>query len=153
MLRVYLPLAACLLVIAGPAAPADKPYPIFTPENFTNTMQLVGRNFAAVNAAIAKNDFDTAKAQLVRSRELLATTVTYWKDRKQDDAVQILRDTLDKMSNLDTALSAEKIEPASAAALAKQIGGGCQSCHAAYREQDPQTKAYRFKNSAKAAAR
>jgi cytochrome c556 len=137
--------AALLLIFAASAVAADKPYPIFTPENFTNTMQLIGRNFAAVNSALSKNDFDSAKAQLARSRELLALTVTFWRDRKKDDATKILRDTVTRMDELDAALSAEKIDLAAAAAIAKQIGNGCQSCHTAYREQDPGTKTYRFK--------
>ena len=32
-------------------------------------MALVGRNFTGVNAALADNDFDTAKARLTRARE------------------------------------------------------------------------------------
>ncbi|HYL36724.1 MAG TPA: hypothetical protein VEV17_12495 [Bryobacteraceae bacterium] len=139
---------ALLLAGLGWAAVGDKPYPIFTPDNFVNTMQLVGRNFAAINAAVAKQDFENAKAHLVRSRELLAVTVTFWRDGKKDDAIQILRDTLTKMDALDDALSAEKIDPAAASAAAQQIGAGCQRCHAAYREQDPATKAYRFKKAA-----
>jgi len=142
-----LPITALLLIGLGIAAAADKPYPIFTPENFTNNMQLLGRNFGGVNASLAKGDFETAKAQLARTRELLAITVTFWRDRHKDDAVKILRDTLTKMDDLDTALSAEKVDPAGAVGIAKQIGAGCQSCHSKYREQDAATKAYRFKKS------
>ena len=141
-------ITALLLTGLAWAAVGDKPYPIFTPDNFVNTMQLVGRNFAAINNALAKQDFDNAKAHLVRSRELLAVGITFWRDRKKDDAIQTLRDTLAKMDALDDALSAEKIDAASATAIAKQVGGGCQRCHAAYREQDPATKAYRFKKAA-----
>jgi len=134
-----------LLAGLGWAAFGDKPYPIFTPPNFASTMQLLGPNFAAVNAALAKNDFENAKAHLVRSRELLAITVTFWRDRKKDDAIKILRDTLTKMDALDNALSSEHIDPDAATAIAKQVGAGCQSCHTLYREQDPGTKGYRFK--------
>jgi len=145
MRGLVLPLTAVLLVSAGTLAAADKQYPVFTPDNFVNNMKLVGRNFAAVNAALAKSDYDTAKAQLTRSRELLAITITFWRDRKKDDAIKILRDGLSEMDELDASLSAEKIDPAAATALAKQAGAACQACHAAYREQDPATKAFRVK--------
>jgi hypothetical protein len=137
--------AALMVAGLGWAALGDKPYPIFTPPNFVSVMQLLGPNFAAVNAALAKNDFENAKAHLVRSRELLAISITFWRDRKKDDAIKILRDTLTKMDDLDSALSSDHIDQAAATAIAKQIGTGCQGCHTLYREQDPDTKRYRFK--------
>jgi hypothetical protein len=125
---------------------ADKPYPIYTPDNFTSSMKLAGRNFGAVTAAVNGKDFETAKAQLVRTRELLAVTITYWRDRNKQDAIKILRDALTKIDALDTALSAETVDAAKASALTQQIGAACQACHAVYRDQDPNTKSYRFKS-------
>jgi hypothetical protein len=124
---------------------AQKPNPVFTYDDFNNAMKTLGRNFAAVNSLISKDDFDGAKGQLARSRELLATTITFWRDRKKDDAVKMLRDELAKLDELDAALSAEKVDPARVNAVAKQAGAACQTCHAVYREQDPQSKAYRLK--------
>lgn len=128
------------------AAAGDKRYPVFTPPNFVTNMKLLGPNFAAVNAELAKNDFESAKAHLVRARELLAITITYWRDRKKDDAVQILRETLTKMDELDSALSSDSIDAAAAMAIVKQVAAGCGRCHGLYREQDPATQIYRFKN-------
>jgi hypothetical protein len=132
------------LALAVTAAAQTK-YPIFTPANFVDTMKTVGVNFSAVNAAIAGKDFATAKAQLIRSRERLALTITFWRDRKKDDEVRILRDALTRMDDLDALLSANPIDGAAAGAAVKQIGANCQACHAANREQDPTTHAYRFK--------
>jgi hypothetical protein len=137
----WLALVAASLLVTG----AEKPYPVFTADNLASNMKLVGRNFAAVNTSIANNDFETAKAQLTSSRELLAVTITFWRDRKKDDAIKILKGAIAKMDDLDAALSAEKVDAADASVIAKQIGGACQACHAIYREQDPNTKAYRFK--------
>lgn len=138
-------LQVAMLIGAGWAPGADKPYPIFTPDNFSNTMKTVGRNFGGLNASLAKGDFETAKAQAVRTREQLAITVSFWRDRKKDDALKILRDAIVKMDSLDTTLSADKIDGQGASALTKQIGAACQSCHSMYRVQDPATKAYRLK--------
>jgi hypothetical protein len=138
--------APLLLVVVGLSGAADHTYPIFTADQLTSTMKLVGRNFAAVNASLAQKDFETAKAQLTRSRELLAVTITFWKDRKKDDAIKILNNAVTKMDDLDTALSLEDVDLAAASAIAKQIGAGCQACHGIYREQDPATKAYRLKS-------
>jgi len=137
--------AAAAVVVLVATAAAQTKYPIFTAANFVDTMKIVGVNFAAVNTAIASQDFPTAKAQLIRSRERLALTITFWRDRKKADAVTILRDALNGMDDLDTLLSATPVNGTAAGAAVKQIGTKCQSCHAAYREQDASTRAYRFK--------
>ena len=146
MKRYVLPLAVLLLAALAWAAVGDKPYPVFTPDNFANNMRLLGPNFAAVNAALAASDFENAKAHLVRSRELLAITITFWRDRKKDDAVKILRDTLARMDDLDSDLSSEHIDPEAAKRVGTQIAAGCQSCHSLYREQIPGSKGYRIKD-------
>jgi cytochrome c556 len=136
---------AAVVLIAASLLVAQKPNPVFTYDDFTNAMKTLGRNFAAVNSLISKNDYDGAKGQLARSRELLATTITFWRDRKKDDAVKMLRDELAKFDELDAALSAEKVDPARVNVVVKQAGAACQTCHAVYREQDPQSKGYRLK--------
>ncbi len=138
--------AATVVLLIVTAASAQTNYLIFTPENFVDTMKTVGVNVSAVNAALVKRDFPTAKAQLIRSRERLALTITFWRDRKKDDAITILRDALRQMDDLDTLLSAGSVDAGAASSLVKQIGANCQSCHAAYREQDQSTHAYRFKS-------
>jgi cytochrome c556 len=137
-----------ILGIAGlRAAAADdkKPYPVFTAEHFVSAMKTVGQAFTATNAAVTRSETDDAKAYLAISRDRLATTITFWRDRNRDDAVKILRQTLSLMDQLDVALSAEKVDTATTGNLAKQIGASCQSCHQTYREQDPSTKSYKFK--------
>ena len=140
-----------LLVVLGVAAGGawasaqEKRYPIFTAEHFVSAMKTVGQAFVAVNASLGRNEFEDSKAYLVISRDRLATTITFWRDRKKDDAIKMLRDTVAKMDDLDVALSAAKIDPAAVAARVKQIGASCEACHAIYREQDPVTKAYKLK--------
>jgi hypothetical protein len=134
---------------ARPAAAQDRnPYPIYTPDQFESTMKAVGLNFAGASALVAKSDFEAAKAQFVRMREQLATTITFWRDRRKDDAVTMLRSTVAKLDEVDAALSRESIEPSAVTALVKEVGAGCQACHGKYREQDPATKAYRVKADA-----
>jgi hypothetical protein len=144
MRRLTLGIAAVSL-ISGVLLFAQKPYPVFTPDDFSIAMKALGRNYAAVNSLISKNDFDGAKSQLARTRELLATTITFWRDRKKNDAIKMLRDDVSKLDDLDAALSAEKVDPAAVNAIVMQAGSACQSCHAVYRDQDSNTKEYRFK--------
>ena len=146
------PLALPALVVLGlwtvatTVATAQQPaYPIYTQDDFVKTMKSVGQNFGAIGPALTANDFEAAKERVVRSREQLATTVTFWRKHKKDDAIKMWRSAIAKMDELDTALSAENVNKDAAAALVKEVGGACSACHAQYREQDPTTKAYRLK--------
>jgi cytochrome c556 len=138
-----------VVVVASGAAIAQKnPFRNYTEEKFVQNMQTAGRNYAAVTDLLAKNDYESAKAQLTRAREQLAITVTLWRDRKKNDALKLLKDALDSTDDLDAALSAESVEPSVIRATSQRLAAACQACHAVYRDQDPATKAYRVKREA-----
>ena len=132
------------VAVAVTPAQEEKPYPIYTPDHFVAAMKTVGQAYALVKSSAAKNDVDEAKAFLAISRDRLATTITYWRDRKKDDAVRMLRNVLTKMDELDAALSADTLDRTAVDAIGKQVETGCTACHQAYREQDPVTKAFRI---------
>jgi cytochrome c556 len=138
-----------LVVVAGApgaAARAQKnPYRHYTEEKFTQNMQAAGRNYEAVRAFVAKNDYESAKAQLTRAREQLAITVTFWRDAKKDDAVTLMRRALNGMDDLDRALGAERVDPAVVQTVSARITTACDACHAVYRERDPATNGFRVK--------
>jgi hypothetical protein len=138
-------LALAMAGLSTTARAQEKPYPIFTVDQFVSAMKTVGQAFAAVNASLARNEAEDSKAYLAISRERLATTITFWRDRRKDDAIALLRTALTKMDDLDAALSLPSVDAVAVAAAAKQVQSSCQPCHALYREQDPSTKAYRLK--------
>lgn len=144
--RQTLPVVAVLIAAASSLPAAQKAYPVFTQDDFVKFMKTVGQNFGAVNASVEMRDFESAKSQLTRSREQLAVTVTFWRDRKKDDALKFLKDTLVKMDDLDDELSKETIDPNSVSGIVRQVNASCEACHAAYREYNPATKTYRFKS-------
>ena len=123
-------------------------YPVFTAEHLDEAMKTVGLAFGLTRSAIDKNSPDNAKDYLIRSRDQLATTITFWRDRKRDDATAILRETLQKMDALDVALSEETVNQRAATELAASVAASCESCHAKYRELDPVSKAYRVRADA-----
>ena len=130
-----------------PLAQAQKPqYPIYTADHLNEAMKTVGLAFGLAEHAIAKNDVENAKDYLIRARDQLGPSITFWRDRKLDDAVTMLRDTVKKMDALDAAMSAETVDARAVAGLATQVAASCETCHAKYREQDPATKAYRVKS-------
>jgi len=134
-----------VMVAAGSAIAQKNPYRHYTEEKFVQNMQTAGRNYAAVTDLLANKDYESAKAQLTRAREQLAITMTFWRDRKKDAAVRLLRDTLDRTDDLDAALSEERVNASAITAASQRLGAACQACHALYRAQDPATKTYRLK--------
>jgi cytochrome c556 len=142
--------AALTAVLATAAATSAQknPYRNYTEEKFVQNMQSADRNYAAVKTFVAKTDYESAKAQLTRAREQMALTITFWRDTRKEDALAMLRKALNSMDDLDVALSAERVDPAAVAGAAERINAACQACHAAYREQDPSTKAYRVRRLA-----
>lgn len=139
---------AALAVDAAPSQAQEQPkqkYPIFTADHLDEAMKTVGLAFTLARSAIDKNSPENAKDYLIRARDQLATTITFWRDRKNDDAISILRETLKKMDALDAAMSTDTVDIKAAATLATSVNQSCEACHAKYREQDPSTKAYRVK--------
>ena len=133
--------AAVLVAAAGVAVIAQqRPYPVYSEYHLDRTMKLVGRNFAGAREALAAGEFETAKALFTRTREQIAVSITYWRHNGRDDAIRMLRDVLDGLDALDAALSKPPVD--AAAALATDADAACQTCHAVYREQDPDTGEY-----------
>ena len=141
-------LTGAILVVtlcSAGAAAQKNPYRNYNEQKFVENMQTAGRNYAAVTDFIARNDYESAKAQLTRAREQLAITVQFWRDKNRADAIAMLREALNSMDNLDVALGAERIDPSSLRAASGRISTACSACHTVYRDRDPETKAYRIK--------
>ena len=150
MRSLLLLVAFGLVVLAAGTRPIAaqgqaKEYPIFTADAFVAAMKTVGQAFGLVNSSLTRKEYEESKAYLAISRDRLATTIIFWRDRKKDDGVKMLREALMRLDALDEAISAERVDPAAVAAAEKQAGSACEACHAVYREQDPATKAYKFK--------
>lgn len=141
-------LVVAMVASGSVIAQKKNPYRNYTEEKFVENMQTAGRNYAAVTDLIAKNDYESAKAQLTRAREQLAITITFWRDRNKNDAVKLLRDALDRTDELDVVLSEDKVDPSAISAGSQRLAATCQACHAVYRDQNPTTKAYRLKPGA-----
>jgi len=135
-----------MVVTCGAAIAQKNPYRNYTEEKFVQNMQTAGRNYAAVTDLLARNDYESAKAQLTRAGEQLAITVTFWRERKKNDALKLLKDALDGTDDLDAALSAESVEPSVIRSTSQRLASACEACHAVYRDQDPSTRTFRMKN-------
>jgi hypothetical protein len=131
----------------GSAPGAQQTYTIYTADDLTVTMRTLGPNVERLRRALAAREYETAKEQVARSRELLAPSITFWSNHARDDAIRLLKHALSKLDDLDLGLSAETIDPTAVDANAKAVDSACESCHRIYREEDPVTKEHRLKRS------
>jgi len=118
-----------------------------SPEEFTVGMKTIGVSVAAANSAIGSGAYLDAKTQLIMARQMMASTVPFWRERKADDAVKMAKDAVAKLDALDTLLSAPTVDSAAASGAFKEVTAACATCHTAYREGDPQS-GYRIKQAA-----
>lgn len=134
----YLPalVALGLLLVSAGGSAQERPYPIFSVDHLDAVMKTLGPNVAGVRAALVEADYPTAKQRAIRSREQLATTVTFWRDRERDDALEWLRSALSRLDALDTALSVDEKDPAVLGSITAELTEYCVACHTAYRERD-----------------
>ncbi|HEY5646984.1 MAG TPA: hypothetical protein VIS76_13625 [Pseudomonadales bacterium] len=134
-----------MVLVAGAATAAQRPYPVYTEYHLDRTMTVVGRNFAGGTASLADGDVVTAKQRFARTREQIAVSITFWRHHEKDDAILMLRSVIDKLDELDAALSATPVEAVAVTVLADQTRAACETCHAVYRDKDPTTEGYRLK--------
>src|SRR5438477_13180288 len=84
-------MCALLATITGDVTSQEKkPLPIYTLDQFVAGMKTIGQAFGAVNASLGRNVYDDSKAYLAISRDRLATTITFWRDRRKEDAIKML---------------------------------------------------------------
>jgi cytochrome c556 len=127
------------------AATAVRAQVVFTTEDLDKAMKAIGRNLMLVNAAIEKKEFDEAKVRVIRAREQLTPTVSFWQNAKKPDAMKMVRTATARLDDLDVVLSRPPVDASRAAAAIRDVDAACQACHAVYREEDPATKTFRLK--------
>ena len=142
MRRFVLCAAAMMVVWFGVVGVAQTK--IATVEEYAALMKSNAQSFPAANKAIASGAYADAKTWLATGRGNFMALHVFWAEKKQDDAVGIVKDGLTKIDALDKLLSAGTVDQMAAQAAAKEVQGSCGACHKQYREGDKQT-GFKFK--------
>jgi mono/diheme cytochrome c family protein len=99
----------------------------------------------ATNKAIGSGAFADARMNVATLRQNYMALEGFWVDKKQNDAVAIVKDGLTRLDALDKTLGAASVDQMAAQAAAKEFAGAtCGACHKAYREGDAQS-GFKFK--------
>lgn len=101
----------------------------------------------ALNKAVGSGDFAGARMQVTTLRQNLTTLQTFWMEKKNAEAVKVVKEGLGRLEALDKMLAGTPDQVAAQAA-AKEFGGNtCGACHKMLREGDNQT-GFRFQAAA-----
>jgi len=145
MRRFTICLAAALIALAGAAIAQGK---IATLADHVALMKSNAQANGGLNKAVGSGDFATARMQVTTLRQNLTTLQTFWMEKKNADAVKVVKEGLGRLDALDTMLGAGTVDQVAAQAAAKEFGGmTCGACHKMLREGDAQT-GFRFQAAA-----
>jgi cytochrome c556 len=142
MRRFTICLAVALVALAGAAAIAQGG--IITLQDHVALMKSNAQANGALNKAVGSGDFAGARMQVTTLRQNLTTLQTFWTEKKNADAVKVVKEGLGRLDTLDKMLAASAPDQVAAQAAAKEFGGNtCGACHKMMREGDAQT-GFRF---------
>ena len=141
MRRFLLCASAVVVVVAAGVIAQGK----LSPEEYAKLMKANAGAAGAMNKAIASGSYADARMQVATLRTNYMALQGFWADKKQIDALMILKDGLTRLDGLDKMLGAATVDQMAAQAAAKEFGGStCGACHKAYREGDAQS-GFKFK--------
>jgi len=141
-MRRFLLCAAALMAVIVVDVLAQK---VTTVEEYAALMKANAQAAGATNKAIGSMAYADARMNVETLRKNYMALQGFWADKKQADAVTIVKDGLTQLDSLDKMLGAATVDQMAAQAAMKGFQGAtCGGCHKAYREGDAQS-GFKFK--------
>lgn len=143
-MRRFITYVAAIAIFGVGAVSAQK---ATTPADLDAAMKKVAQNNAITNKSVKSGDFAAAKVSAAAVKAALMDAENFWVINKKDDAVAMSKDSIAKVTAVETLLNAATPDPVAIAAAMKEQGGTCTACHKQYREQEGETTppTYRLK--------
>ena len=137
-----LTLSLCLSVLLVlPSQANEKPSP-----EYQKAMKELGTVNNHLRNSLKDIDFAAIEKDAAAMKAIFAVVLTYWQDKKVDDAIKLSQDAIKAATELETAAKAQN-HPAVVTAQAAIAGasssgefgaiGVCASCHTAHRVRLP----------------
>ena len=141
-MRRFLLCASTLVAVMCVGLVAQK---VTTVEEYAKLMKANAQANGAMNKAIGSGSYADARMQVATLRTNYMALQGFWADKKQNEALTIVKDGLTRLDALDKMLGAATVDQMAAQAAAKEFGGmTCGACHKAFREGDAQS-GFKFK--------
>jgi cytochrome c556 len=103
------------------------------PESFQKTMKELGAVSQSLRGHVQAKDNDAIAADAAKIKEAMNAALSFWKDRKVEDATNFATTGVKAATDLEAAAKAKNDDGVAAAARA--LNGTCMGCHAAHREK------------------
>lgn len=137
-------MCAAVVTVAWATAAVMAQSKITTIEEHAKLMKSNAQANGALNKAVGSGAFADARMQVATLRQNLGVLQAFWTEKKNADAVKIVKEGLGRLDGLDKMLAAPAPDQVAAQAAAKEFGGNtCGACHKMLREGDAQT-GFRF---------
>ena len=131
-MRRFLLCASALVAVMCVSLVAQK---VTTVEEYAKLMKANAQANGAMNKAIGSGMYADARMQVATLRTNYMALQGFWADKKQNDAIMIVKDGLTRLDGLDKMLGAATVDQMAAQAASKEFGGmTCGACNKAYRE-------------------
>jgi len=144
MRRFKIYTTCAVVALAAAVATAQAPAKIATLQDHVALMKSNAQANGTLNKAVGSGDFAGARMQVTTLRQNLTTLQTFWMEKKNAEAVKVVKEGLGRLDGLDKMLGAATVDQAAATMAAKEFGGNtCGACHKMLREGDAQT-GFRF---------
>ena len=141
-MRRFLLCASALVAVIGIEVIAQK---VTTVEEYAALMKANAQAAGATNKAIGAMAYADARMGVATLRKNYMALQGFWADKKQADAVTMVKDGLTRLDALDKTLGAATVDQMAAQGAMKEFQGAtCGGCHKAYREGDAQS-GFKFK--------
>lgn len=123
--------AIVLLTVSGFIAIAsEKP-----PDSYVKNMKETNQAAAELRKSVDAKDYAAIAKQAATIKTLFDNTLSFWQERKADDAIGFAKDGAKAAADLEAAAKAKNDE--GMASASKAVQGICKSCHDVHRERMP----------------
>jgi len=141
-------MCAVVAIVAWASAGVVAQSKIATLQDHVALMKSNAQANGALNKAVGSGDFAGALMQVTTLRQNLTTLQMFWMEKKNAEAVKVVKEGLGRLDALNKMLAAPAPDQVAAQAAAKEFGGNtCGACHKMLREGDAQT-GFRFQAAA-----
>ena len=122
--------AVAVAVFGLVAIASEKP-----PESYVKNMKDTNAEAAELRKSVEVKNYDATAQHAATLKTLFANTLSFWENRKTDDAVGFAKAGIKAATDLESAAKAKNEEGVTTSA--KALNATCKSCHDAHRERLP----------------
>ena len=105
------------------------------PESYVKNMKETNAAAQELRKNLDAKDYDGIAKNAAALKTLFATTLSFWEDRKMEDAVGFAKSGAKAAADLESAATSKNED--AVASAAKTLQGTCKTCHDVHRERLP----------------